>query len=955
MITTFSQITAHTPKRISKAFALDDAGGLVKSPGGPLVKGTVETRTTTNMTEFAALLETLTPAQSLCFGVTGRESATIVPQKDLQSHPDAICRTRDYFTWPEGSGILLLDYDPREGECALPIDALMEQITGAVPELADAPMVAFPSASSCIWKGDVELRPTRGWHLFIQVAQASDIPAMGEIITKRLWLKGLGYIALSKSGQMLQRSLVDSSVWQPERLSFDGGSECGDGLEQRRGSPIIRNADHAPMPTLDPLTAAEEKEYLGAVAAAKKAAQPESHAIQEIWTGERLDEWDKAHPTATDDDRETMQATLVQAVHRRVLAGDFELLSSTGKIVTVAQMLDDPQKWDGQRFHDPLERRYTNDPRIAVAKLRVSGRPYIYSHAHGGTRYTLLRQPKALQLVNGDWPRIQGVLMESLNREQGMFDLGGALVSIDANGGTFPITTPWLCSEIETTHRLLKYDKRSSAWEPTQCPQELAQRILSVRQHWPFPALQGVVKHRVMRQDGTLLDRHGYDESTGLYLHADESEWRHVPDRPDRAAVKTAVAALWHPLSLMPFDTDADAGAAMSLLLTAVQRAMLPLAPMFISSAPTYANGKTLVCEVASLLSGDDASVTVFGKDEGEQQKSIIATLITGKPSVLLDNLEGQVTGSHLAAMLTSTTFKGRLLGASAMLELPTRQLWMASGVNLSPARDILRRCLTIRLDAHVERPEQREFPFHPTTWTRAHLREMQAAALTIVLAGFQQGAANIPAPALGSYAAWDSQIRRTVLWLIREGLAPCPMADPLITMDRERENDPETQRLAMYLQGWHAMMGENPALVNDVLSRAQMNTTDPDCAAFLSVVDEIAGTTGGHVNIKRLGAYMRRNAGKITEGLTLTKGPQWSSGFSWQVRAESYKSYKSYSPTWHAEKCQSVNANTCSNDTLGVLAGGNTTNATNTTDCPRCGGEGCNHCDPYFDTQGVS
>ena len=390
--TTISLITAQIPKRISKAFALDDAGNLVKAPGGPLVKGTVETRTIDNMAEFAALLETLTPAQALCFGVTGRDTATIVPQKDLRERPGAISRTRDYFEWPDGSGVLLLDYDPKNGEDALPVDELIEQITVAVPELADAPAVAFPSASSCIWSVDVELRPTRGWHLFIQLARASDIPSAGEIITKRLWLAGQGYIALSKSGQMLQRSLVDSSVWQPERLSFDGGSECGAGLEQRRGRPIIRNADHEPIQTLAALKPAEEKEYLAVLAGAKKAARPESHAAQEIWTGERLDEWDKSNPTASEDDREVMRETYALAAHRRVLMGDFELLTSTGKTVTVSQILDDPQKWDAQRFHDPLERAYTNDPRIAVAMV-TSGKPYIYSHAHGGQRYTLIRQP----------------------------------------------------------------------------------------------------------------------------------------------------------------------------------------------------------------------------------------------------------------------------------------------------------------------------------------------------------------------------------------------------------------------------------------------------------------------------------------------------------------------------------------------------------------------------------
>ncbi|MGC9217484.1 hypothetical protein, partial [Acidithiobacillus sp.] len=471
-----------------------------------------------------------------------------------------------------------------------------------------------------------------------------------------------------------------------------------------------------------------------------------------------------------------------------------------------------------------------------------------------------------------------------------------------------------------------------------------------VRQHWPFPALQGVVKHRVLREDGSVLDRHGYDESTGLYLHADESEWRHVPENPDREAVRKAVAALWHPISLMPFASPADAGAAMALLLTAGQRATLKLAPMFITSAPTYANGKTAVCSVAALLAGDSGGVTVFGDGEEEQKKAILSTLLSGKPAVLLDNLEGTVTGGALAALLTDPVYKGRLLGSTANLELPTRQLWMASGVNLAPGRDIHRRCLTIRLDAHVERPEQRDFPFHPVTWTNAHLREMQAAALTIIRAGYQQGAAQIKGKPLGSYEQWDAQIRRTALWLIQEGFAPCEMIDPLEVMTREREADPETQQFSMFLQGWHALVDERPSLVNDVLSKARLNTTDVDCAAFLAVIDEIAGTGGGNVNTRRLAAYMRRHADRIIDGLILKKGPEWSAGFSWQVRAESDKSVKSDSISTIGEKCQRD-----SYDTLGNMAARSPTIPTYPTDCPRCGGEGCNHCNSYFDKQGVA
>ena len=53
---TLSIITAINPSRLSKGYSLGAGGDLLKSPGGNLVKGKVETRDLVTLADFAAIL-----------------------------------------------------------------------------------------------------------------------------------------------------------------------------------------------------------------------------------------------------------------------------------------------------------------------------------------------------------------------------------------------------------------------------------------------------------------------------------------------------------------------------------------------------------------------------------------------------------------------------------------------------------------------------------------------------------------------------------------------------------------------------------------------------------------------------------------------------------------------------------------------------------------------------------
>ncbi|MDA8151608.1 MAG: PriCT-2 domain-containing protein [Acidithiobacillus sp.] len=239
-----TKITSDTP--ISKRFTLDADGKLVKGKGGNMRSGYAEALQITDLASLKNVIHGLNVTQALTFGVPKGASVgkplRVLTKGGVKGKPGAIARSRGVFEYPDQQqGILLLDYDPPKtlAEAPDPFE-LRDMLIKVVPALAQCDMLISASASSFIYKDDgTELNGLRGMHIFVRVANASDIPAIGANIDARCWLSGLGHVETSKSGAKLLRSLIDTTVWQPERLSFDAGADCGSGgLYQHRPDPL---------------------------------------------------------------------------------------------------------------------------------------------------------------------------------------------------------------------------------------------------------------------------------------------------------------------------------------------------------------------------------------------------------------------------------------------------------------------------------------------------------------------------------------------------------------------------------------------------------------------------------------------------------------------------------------------------------------------------------------------
>lgn len=368
-----------------------------------MVDGMVQTRTFADMADFVAFLPSLTPAQALGYGICGHDEARVVTKQtlnliDVQNEPEktpVVARSSSCFFWPEGPALLMLDYDPPKGKEPLSRDGLLQLIYGVCPEIESAPHAVAESASSHIYNGNDCLKGAGGLRVWVAVADGRDIPRAGDALFKRLWLSGHGHIQISKAGSLLVRGLLDQAVWQPERLDFACGAACEAPLEQRRPSPQAFNFEAAPLEShkaIPDLSNAEDRRYKVLVRDAKAELESEAANIREARAQERAEHGavkSKLKGEGRKQFKERLLTVYRGAFNGGQLHDDFVLYPENGEPVSVAEVLANPIKWNEERFADPLEPDYCNDSRIAY--LDTTGEPpYIYTHAHGGRRFTLV-------------------------------------------------------------------------------------------------------------------------------------------------------------------------------------------------------------------------------------------------------------------------------------------------------------------------------------------------------------------------------------------------------------------------------------------------------------------------------------------------------------------------------------------------------------------------------------
>lgn len=892
----FTEITGTVPARLTKIIGVNQDGTMRKVTAANLCHGTTRRIEVNGLDKLRDYLDVLSSANAVAWGVTQDFQAALCTRSDTVAQAQgAIARTRDNFAFRHEPGVMMLDFDGLPSG-TLTLDQFRKRLLTAAPALTHAPMLGRPSASAgCLRPNGQLLSPLDRHRVYVPVKDAYLIPDAGKALADLLWAcAGDGWVSIGIAGQALMRCLVDTSVWQPERLDFAGPPVLEDGVTRPQTAGSIYGQQDGLFDLrllIDSVTPEIRKAADAARKAARTAAKPQCNETGKAWAAERAPALAQA--------RGIKLAQAISVLERAslhcVLMGDFQLTASDGSIVTVAQLLDNPQRYNGTRYADPLDPN--EDLRVSVARLLNGGRADIYSHRHGGMRYELRRQSARVQIGKGMRIDSTDATLRVLSERSELFDYGDKAIAYVANRKAASVACDWLLDHLG---RVIDYfsvkvnrDKegmQTSILEVAEdAPIAVATAIMAKHGSRDFRRLEAVCTAPILRPDGSVLDTPGHDEKTGLFYITEETNPPTVPQAPTVAEALDSLAVLWRPFREFPVVDPVSVGVLISALIAAALRPSLQTCPAYGFDAPSAGTGKTLIAKcVAAMGTGGDVSVMPPAKDEEEWRKRLFAGLRGGDTVLLLDNVRDPLGNAAIDSFITSPSYKDRILGESTTQELPNKALFLITGNNLVLTGDTHRRVLIVRLDAQQEQPFTREFDFDPLQEVIKHRQHMVVAALTIVRAYIAAGRPKSAPGRIASFELWDDLVRQPLCWLMQfvgpSGRTDLPdFADPAKSITRSESENPDQAKLAAMLNAWHAAFGSTPTTVAHVIA-VTPQYCDPNHARLKDAADEIAGQHG-KINSRMLGRWIERHAEQRSDGLRFVKAGKAHGVMRWQVR----------------------------------------------------------------------
>ncbi len=490
------------------------------------------------------------------------------------------------------------------------------------------------------------------------------------------------------------------------------------------------------------------------------------------------------------------------------------------------------------------------------------------------------RMKSTIRVVGGEIHRVVDAAERELAQTKRYYQRGGLIVTVSTDPGTQEtkiqeITQPALVRALAGAATWERYDARAKDWVRTDPPARHAGVLFDSISYPHLPVLNGLTRQPYLRPEGSLVMTAGYDPATGMFGVFNEHAYS-ITEAPSQADAKAALDLLKDLLSEFNFADESDLAAALTAILTATIRASLPAAPMFHAKAHMVGSGKSYLCElITAFATPQRGTPTTFPGDDEECRKLLLAELLRSPAVIEFDNLTGDlVAHKSLCTGLTSEHMTGRILGVSKTATVTTRTLFLSSGNNVGPVRDMTRRCITIRLAPQCEIPATRTFK-RPDL-VREVLRErgrFVSAALTIIRAWIVAGRPMTPCKVLASYGDWSDLCRQPLLWL--------GCADPTASVFEAMAEDPDRETLARLLDAWFSVFGKTPAMVRDSVNRASQ--FNDEAIELREILNDIAGERG-EINRRRLGWWIRRHSGRIVNGMCFVRASGKRSAEAWQI-----------------------------------------------------------------------
>ena len=365
---------------------------------------------------------------------------------------------------------------------------------------------------------------------------------------------------------------------------------------------------------------------------------------------------------------------------------------------------------------------------------------------------------------------------------------------------------------------------------PILPPAEVVNAIHDLQAGWPLPQLMGISEIPVLRRDGTIAQRPGYDPASGYWIDGALSV-PPISDKPSESERREAYELLREPFVNFPWAQPGSECVSIAEILQILARPYIDGAvPGYVHDASAGGTGKTLQTDCVSLITqGRYASRKAYPgrSDDGDDEinKFLGGYAVRGCPYIVLDDIKRPLGGQTLDMVLTAgDTCDFRILGKSKTVTLPWRATMSFTGVNISYYGQMSRRVLVARVESPLERPQDRaDFKHAPLLpWIAASRAKLVAAGLTVLRAYVVAGCPDQKTGVWGSFEAWSALIPGAIKFA--GGPNVLDYRVPEEALDRDRETDIE---LAAGLEAYLAHIEESACSAVQIardLSAADLN-----------------------------------------------------------------------------------------------------------------------------------
>lgn len=405
------------------------------------------------------------------------------------------------------------------------------------------------------------------------------------------------------------------------------------------------------------------------------------------------------------------------------------------------------------------------------------------------------------------------------------------------------------------------FDRRASEWRRSDPPERVVRTLMGAAYYTYLPPLNGIARQPYYRPgDGTLVTTSGYDIQSGFYGAFEDGLVK--LGEQTREAAEDALSKLRSLFSEFVFESPADEAAALSAVFTAVVRPYLPVAPAYLTTAPESGSGKSYLNSIIVQFAGGEPARASFPLTADEATKSVLAHLMSSPSCIEYDDMVCNFKPhATLNRVLTSESITDRVLGVSKTARVSTRTLFIGSGINVSPERDMNRRVITIRLASVPTNRIGRVFTGKPAELVHERRMEFVSHVLTIIEAWKAAGCPKSDVRPIASYGGeWADHSRHPLMWL--------DLPDPAQSLFDQVEDDNDGEMLQAFLQVWYRTFGPGAVTVRKVVQKAYENSD----GALFEALEELPIWHGETVNRSKLGWYLSKHAKRIAGGLRLVE-----------------------------------------------------------------------------------